>query len=301
MHLRVRFDIKQTLKLDDESRKRFSKYSKMYIMTTENIDGYYKYFNFNNRKVLVPTSSFDHALNAILKGASEVDTFDINKLSYYIANLKLAAVKALNYDEFIKFFLSEDAFNYEIYTKICNYLDNDIISYFNEIYKQFNYNGKSISNSYLFHHGHKNIIKDNTYLLGNNYDILKEKVKNTKVVFINTSLLKLSKHINKKYDLVFLSNISDYAKSFFKDNYLKKYFKFIKNDITKLLNKDGTVQLAYIYDYGNDGQVRSDINIEEKRKVIITKEFEVKTFPSTIECLKNDAIITCKGGMSYGK
>lgn len=294
MHLRVRYDIKQTLKLDDESRKRFSKYSKMYIMTTENIDGYYKYFDFKNKKVLVPTSSFDHALNAILKGASEVDTFDINRLSFYMSNLKLAAVKSLTYDEFIEFFLSDNSFNYELYKKICKYLDNDVIEYFNEIYKQFNYNGESISKSYLFHHGHKNIIKDNTYLLGNNYDTLKEKVKNTKVVFVNTSILNLSKLINKKYDLIFLSNISDYAKSIFKDNYLKKYFNFIKNDITKLLNKNGIVQLAYIYDYGKDGQIRSDINIEEKRKEVITEEFEVKIFPSTIESLKNDAIITYK-------
>lgn len=301
MHLRVKFDIKQTLKLDDESRKRFSKYSKMYIMTTENIDGYYKYFDFKDKKVLVPTSSFDHALNAILKGASEVDTFDINRLSFYISNLKLAAVKSLTYNEFINFFLSDNPFNYETYIKICQYLDNDIIDYFNTIYKHFNYNGKIIKDSFLFHHGHKNLIKDNTYLLNNNYDILKEKVKNTKIVFINTSLLKLRKKINKKYDLIFLSNISDYAKSFFKENYLEKYFNFIKNNISKLLNKGGIIQLAYIYDYGADGQVRSDINIEEKRKEVLTEEFEVKTIPSTIECLKNDAIITYKGGMSYGK
>lgn len=294
MHLRVRYDIKQTLKLNDESRKRFSKYSKMYIMTTENINGYYKYFDFKNKKVLVPTSSFDHALNAILKGAIEVDTFDINRLSFYMSNLKLAAVKSLTYDEFIEFFLSDNSFNYELYKKICQYLDNDVIEYFNEIYKQFNYNGKSISNSYLFHHGHKNIIKDNTYLLDNNYDFLKEKVKNTKVVFINTSILNLSKLINKKYDLIFLSNISDYAKNLFKGDYLKKYFNFIKNDIIKLLNKNGIVQLAYIYDYGKDGQIRSDINIEEKRKKVITEEFKVKIFPSTIESLKNDAIITYK-------
>lgn len=301
MHLRVKYDIKQTLKLDDESRKRFSKYSKMYIMTTENIDGYYKYFDFNNKKVLVPTSSFDHALNAILNGASEVDTFDINRLSFYISNLKLAAVKSLTYDEYISFFLSDNPFKYEIYIKICQYLDNDVIDYFNEIYKHFKYNGKTIKESFLFHHGHKNIIKDNTYLLKNNYDILKEKVKNTKIVFINTSLLKLKKKINKKYDLIFLSNISDYAKSLFKDNYLKKYFNFIKNNIAKLLNENGIVQLAYIYDYGKDGQVRSDINIEEKRNEVITEEFEIKTFPSTIESLKNDAIITYKGGISYGK
>ena len=55
------------------------------------------------------------------------------------------------------------------------------------------------------------------------------------------------------------------------------------------------IQAAYIYDYGDDKEVRSDINIAEKRKEIITDEFEVKIFPSTIEHLRNDAIITYKG------
>ena len=52
MSLKVKFDIKQTLKLDDETRKRFSKYSKMYIMTTENITGYYKYFDYVLSEIL---------------------------------------------------------------------------------------------------------------------------------------------------------------------------------------------------------------------------------------------------------
>ena len=81
----------------------------------------------------------------------------------------------------------------------------------------------------------------------------------------------------------------------------KKFFNFIKNDITKLLNKKGIIQAAYIYDYGNDLEVRSDINIREKRQKVLTKELEIKAFKSTIEYLKNDAIIIYKGGNNYGK
>lgn len=302
MSIRVKFDIKQTFKLNDESRKRFSKYSKMYIMTTENIDGYYRNFDFKNKTVLTVTSSFDHALNAILYGAKKVTTFDINRLAYYMANLKLAAVKTLTYDEFVEFFFSNNAFNYKTYKKICVYLNKNIISYFDEIYKYFEYNGSAIKESFLFHHGHKNNIEDNTYLLNNNYDILKEKVKDIQVEFINISVLNLSKCIKKeKYDLIFLSNISDYAKSFFGDNYLRKFFDFIKNDITKLLNENGIIQAAYIYDYGDDMDVRSDINIESKRKEVLTEEFRIKVFKSTIKKLKNDAIIVHGGGSNYGE
>lgn len=302
MSIRVKLDIKRTLDLNDLSRKRFSKYSKMYIMTTENINGYYQYLCFQGKSVLTVTSSFDQALNAILYGARKVTTFDINKLSFYIANLKLAAVKSLTYDEFVEYFLGNNPFNYETYKKIMPFLNKKVRDYFNEIYKYYRYNGYAIKNSFLFHHGHKNNLEDNSYLLDDNYNILKEKIKDTQVEFINCSILDLPKKLKKKrYDLILLSNISDYAKSFFEGNYLHKYFAFIKNDITKLLNKDGLIQAAYIYDYGTDGEVRSDINIEAKRKKILTKEFEIKKFKSTIKNLANDAIIICKGGNDYGK
>lgn len=301
MAMRVKFDIQQTFKLNDESRKRFSKYSKMYLMTTENIDGYYHNFDFKNKTVLTVTSSFDHALNAILYGAKKVTTFDINRLSYYMANLKLAAVKTLSYDEFVEFFFGNNAFNYLAYQKICECLHKNIIHYFDQIYKHFEYNGLAIKESYLFHHGHKNHIEDNTYLLDDHYAQLKEKVKDVQVEFINTSVIHLPKHVQTKYDLILLSNISDYAKLFFGDHYLKKFFDFVQNDITPLLNQNGVIQVAYIYDYGEDTDVRSDINIESKRKEVLTEEFEIKTFKSTIKNLKNDAIIIRKGGSSYGK
>jgi len=302
MLIRTGIDFHQTLKLKDESRMRFSAYSKMYIMTTENLDGYYRNFDFKDKEVLTVVSSFDHALNAVLFGAKKVTTFDINKLSYYMANLKLGAIKALTYNEFVEYFLSDHAFNYETYQKIIPYLKKNISRYFNKIYKYFKYNGKAIKDSFLFHHGHKNNLTDNTYLLNNNYDILKKKVQSFKVEFVNSSILDLSKRLKKeKYDLILLSNISDYAKSFFQDNYLEKYFNFVKNDITKLLKENGVIEAAYIYDYGNDLEVRSDINIESKRQKVLTDNFEIITFKSTIEYLENDAIIIRKGGSNHGK
>lgn len=303
MSLKINIDIKQTLKLKDETRKRFSKYSKMYIMTTENIDGYYKNFDFKNKTVLTVTSSYDHALNAILYGAKKVKTFDINRLSYYIANLKLAAVKTLDYNEYIEYFLSNQAFNYKTYKKIQTNLNKKVAKYFDKIYKYFEYNGKAIKESFLFHHGHKNYKEDNTYLLNeNNYKTLKKKIKNIEVEFINTSILKIVKQTKKdKYDIIILSNISDYAKNIFKKNYLKQYFNFIKKDIIKILKSDGKIQVAYIYDYGNDKEVRSDINIKEKRDEIITKEFKTKKFKSTIKKLEKDAIIIYEGEKKYGK
>ncbi len=297
MAINIYYDIKQALNLNNPSKRRYSKYSKMYILTTENINGYYRKLNFKNKRVLTVTSSFDHALNAILYGSKKITTFDINKLSFHMANLKIAAVKTLTYEEFIDFFLSPKVFSYEIYKKIRMELNCDFDKFFEGIYKHFEYNGSLIRKSYLFHHGHKSNVEDNTYLTKNNYYILKDKINDTQIDFINTSITNLTKCIkDEKYDLILLSNISDYAESIFKKDYLKKYFTFIENSVTKLLNENGLIAVAYIYDYDSIKEGRSDINIESKRNELLTKEYRTLIFKSTIKNLKNDGIILYKKG-----
>lgn len=54
-----------------------------YLWTNENM---YLYDNedLKDKKVLTVTSSGDHALNAILNGAKNIDSFDINLYSKYV-------------------------------------------------------------------------------------------------------------------------------------------------------------------------------------------------------------------------
>ena len=273
----------------------------MYMLTTENINGYYEHIDFHNKSVLTVTSSFDHALNAILLGARKVSTFDINKLSYYMANLKLATVKMLSYNEFIEFYFTNKGFNYELYKKSSIKLNDNVKYFFDKIYEHFNYDGQSIMKSFLFHHGHENKIEDNTYLLNNNYEKLKEKVENIEVEFINSSLVDLNDNIpSSKYDIILLSNISDYAKNLFGENYLEKYFDFVKKNTRMLLEENGIIAVAYIYGYDDKNDPRSDINIESKRKKVINDEYKRILFKSTIKKFKNDGIIILEGGMLNG-
>jgi len=79
------------------------------------------------------------------------------------------------------------------------------------------------------------------YLDNDNYNLLKEKLSSVKVNFIHSDLLHLDKHLNKTYDYMFLSNISDYVGIFNVKDYAS-------NKLIRYLNDGGEIAYAYMYD-----------------------------------------------------
>ena len=115
--------------LDTEN---FSSISQIYSFTTENISGYFKYIDFENKSILTVSGSGDHIINAIYCGAKNVVGFDINYLALIFTELKLVALENLEYEEFLNYFLineksdinkNKNALNYEIYL---NKLEKDL-------------------------------------------------------------------------------------------------------------------------------------------------------------------------------
>lgn len=82
--------------------------------------------------------------------------------------------------------------------------------------------------------------------------------------------------IDKKYDYMFLSNISDYIDTFYENNYLSNYKKLID----KFMINVKYIYFAYVY----------DINKKDKRSVIddinevksVFKNFEIKKFKTSL-------------------
>ncbi len=105
----VKFDFKRDLLhaknvilKNDEQACIYKKYCRIPIKGTENVKELFKkMFDFNT--ILIVTGSGDQILEAILLGASRVQAFDINKLAKYGCVLKIASIKALEYDEFVDF------------------------------------------------------------------------------------------------------------------------------------------------------------------------------------------------------
>lgn len=294
MNHAVMNDIKKAINLKLSSNKKYKKYCKLYSFTTENISGYYIFLDFKRKDVLTVCASGDHAINALLKGANIVDTFDINKLSNYFSELKYAGIKKLNYKEFIEFFtINDNSFDYNVFSKLKDNLSNNSYMFFEGLYRHFDYNGKNLRKSEIFNNlydisDYK--IKYNDYLKKDNY--LQAKKKIVSINFSCNSFINLNKSTEKKYDLILLSNISDYIKDLFKDNYLDKYKMFIENELSNMLKPNGKIVLAYIYDYNLNRGGRTDIDNENIRsKIFNSKNYQIFTFDSAIDKNKLDAII----------
>ncbi len=96
------------------------RFDSIYPFTTENIAGYMKDLDFTNKKIITVTGSADQIINIILKGATDITTFDINPLTEKNMDLKLAPFSSLDYDDFLKFLLYESdiSFDYNIISNL---------------------------------------------------------------------------------------------------------------------------------------------------------------------------------------
>ncbi len=249
-------------------KTKFYKYSSVYPFTTENLTGTFNYFDFKDKRILTICGSGDHILNAILLGAKSVDAFDINVYSYMYFNLKKAAIKALSYEEFIEYFYLKDGFgeekekypnamNIKNYWKISQYLDPDTKFFWDSLYLEFD--GFEIRTSELFSDDiglEKEVILSNPYLDKENYYKLRDIIDKCPVKFINTDIKELKDKIKKSYDFIHLSNIVSYI-SFCEDtedDEMKALYKYkeIVMELSKSLNENGIIVIAYLYEYCDD-------------------------------------------------
>jgi len=204
------------------------RFDSIYLFTTENISGYMNDIDLTGKKIVTVTGSTDHIINAILMGANEILTFDINPLAKYYMDLKLAAILKLSLKDFLDFLLydTDKSFDYNI----INNLDMDLESkrfWLNKL-EENNKDGLKLKYSGLFnikYFDFQNKIDNNLYLKKESYDIIKSRLVNVKINFVSTNIVDLK--LTKKYDYMFLSNVSDYINTFFKDNYLLNYKKLI--------------------------------------------------------------------------
>lgn len=172
-----------------------SKEAPMYIYATEGVSSYYSILKINNKKILTVCGSGDQVLNAYFFGAKEVVGFDLNKRSEFITRIKIAAVKELSYEEFLKFFgenYTGASFDYSLYKKIRRNLDKKTIVFFDSLYKKHNFKGKKSVKSEYFRQREDvrlDIKKINLYLRNEkNYLKLRHILKNIKFKFVGSYL-----------------------------------------------------------------------------------------------------------------
>ena len=105
-------EITVALQLSSKHTYDYSKYSNIYPWTNENIKSYYNYKDLTDKTALCITSSGDHILYAAASGATDIDSFDKNRLCKYYSALKIATILAYSEKDFNKVFIGNNIMFY---------------------------------------------------------------------------------------------------------------------------------------------------------------------------------------------
>ena len=226
------------------SKELFSKYDRVYPFTTESIRYYMK--DLSNKSVLSVASSGDHAIEAYAHGAKSVDTFDLNVFTNYYQELKIEALKQLSFEEFHSMFTNEghgenDEETFDIFNKIRNQLSKKTIEIFEYIIKTYVYDNDMLNNYMFFTKAKDDECKRRLdYFDEKKYYEVQKMLQGKTTTYINTNLLNLCEQLNKKYDYIFLSNISSYIRD------IDVMISILK-ELKEFLKKDGVIYFGYVY------------------------------------------------------
>lgn len=256
---------------------KFEERSKVYPFTTENLAGYMDNLKLRGKKVLAVTSSGDHLINSFHYGANEVTGFDINFLASLFTELKFNAVKKLNFEEFKKYFFigNNQAMDFKIYDSLRENLSNPCLNFFDSLYNKYDFNGKTLRSCKLFNKRfdrNELRIKSNPYLFSRfNFEETKRNIGEKEISLINSNIRDLSSKLKGNFDVIFLSNLTDYAQQIFprESNYLNLFCINLILPLKKYLNLKGTICSAYVYDARKDGEYKSQIDNPSLREKIM--------------------------------
>lgn len=250
----------------------FSSNSAMYVFTTENLVDYIKKLKPENKNVLTITGSGDQLINLALMGTRKIDNFDVNQNAYFITQLKLAALQALSYEEFLDFFCLYDgeeisnagtvyfqkkigendcAFSFKTYLQIKPYLDETSAFFWNLIYEDFQFDGKKLASSSLFYSGTRyNALKNNVYLRDEeSYLKARDMINNVQINYIECNLLEVHK-LSDIYDIMLFSNVYDYLiDEWYNVISEEEFVDYIESQASQRLSENGTIAVAYQYGY----------------------------------------------------
>lgn len=247
----------------------FCKFGRVYFQTNEELKGYIN--NLDNKSVLSVSASGDQLLNCVWAGATVVDTFDINYFSHLYQNLKIGAVVYLNDDDLIKYL---KGFNYDIYKKFSLFLDSETRCFFDYLYSS--YGLEKIKGDFFFINRFS-YMNQMSFIYKNNYiddlNKLRRQIVGLDHKHYQTDIYNLPDCLERKYDAIFLSNISSYCKNPF------KFFELLQKVFKKYLNDDGKIYYAYHYDcqFFNPSMAIRSINIDFDMFQDIPKDILSKT------------------------
>lgn len=235
--------------------------SKIYPFTTENLKGELEPFDLTGKDVLTVMGSGDQVFEHFLKGAKNIDVFDLNPLTEPYYYLKLAAfLRKVPREEFFSFLsakslilqnkINKQVLNQETYQRIQPFLQGDYQKFWNYLFETYTrseirrLDGLFTSDEMKY----QDLEQMLNYSEEEQYQRLLDNVSNLSINFLNLSIQELPYKLNKKYDFINLSNIIRYADDMWKENSIEE-FKKITDNLIPFLNEDGILIVGYLYEY----------------------------------------------------
>ncbi|MBQ7351791.1 MAG: DUF3419 family protein [Clostridia bacterium] len=216
--------------------------AKVYPYSNENIADVYAGMDLRGKRVLTVGSSGDQLFEFVCKGCRAVVLIDANILSQPFIELKIAAIKNLSMFEFMDYLTKENIFKHRYYWKVCNDLspksrefwDNAMLEYEPKI-RETIVNNMVHNNFAINDRKFVNYLKSMTV-----YETLRNNLSSCKINFINSAFNDFDKKSRGKYDLIVLSNISDYIET-------NNFFSTVDSLGKSRLNDGGKMQVYYAF------------------------------------------------------
>lgn len=170
----------------------------------------------SDSKILTILASGDQPFNFINKGITNIDTFDINKLTeYYALGFKRTALLSLSYEQYLSLFFSNDNEEAE---QLENYVIESMPEDYKYFWKEYKYVIKNLGYKASAFDLSIDDIRDD-YYIKNNYLInervykeFQQKLLNAKINFTHANVTDLPTKFSQ-YNLIYLSNVMDYYKT----------------------------------------------------------------------------------------
>lgn len=205
--------------------RRFQDYNKVYYHSNENLKDIFSFIDVKDKDVLTVLGSGDQTFYAYDRDAKSVDMFDKNKLAFYYYYIRLWTIKYLGqyypkyeFDiKFIKMLLS--------LVKIRSEEEKEAFDYWCKYIETFN----SRMSEKLFYRGlydEVNKVEDLTKI---------RKRINDDFHFYDIDVGKSVSPVRKKYDIVYISNISDYIEPNIRS------FELYRDNLDSILKEDGII------------------------------------------------------------
>lgn len=180
----------------------FSYYSPSYVLTNEDIRWVSNLTNGNGKHVLTVAASGDHPMFYAMRGATDIDTFDISFCAKVAMDIKTAAIKKLSRDQYI-----------QLLDNMHNAKDMSQIPYITELMPNIPQNSayfiQQMNNYPIFSNGLNPSSYQEIIPTDAEYNQMRNAVQKP-FKFIWTDIKSLHTHLLHEYDIINLSNIFEY-------------------------------------------------------------------------------------------